>query len=54
MLEASSCGICILIDLIDFLARNIIAVERTDLTHNFFIVSDILKESDFLIKFVTY
>ena len=46
--------ICILINLIGFLASNNIAVQRIDLTHNFFVVSDIVRESDFLIKFVTY
>ena len=46
--------VCILINLIGFLASNSIAVRRTDLTHNFFVVSDIVRESDFLSKFVTY
>ena len=45
--------VCILINLIGVLASNNIAVQRIDLTHNFFVVTDILRESDFLIKFVT-
>ena len=46
--------VCNLINLIGFLASNSIAVQRTNLTHNFFAVSDIARKSDFLIKFVTY
>ena len=42
------------IHLIDFLASNSIAVQRTDLTHNFFVVSHMVIESDFLVKFMTH
>ena len=46
--------ICILINLIGFLASSVNAVRKTDLTQNFFAVFDSVIESDFLIKFVTF
>ena len=51
MLEAGSCAF---VYLIECLASNSIAVQRTDFTHNLFVVSDIVRESNFLINFVTY
>ena len=47
-------SICILINFIGFLANNSIAIQRKGFTHNFLVLSDIVRKSDFPIKFVTY